>query len=174
MAKTFPKPLFSDLASSYDPDAISVHDCPTIYTKDESSRTVSVNTCAIRISEGLVLANGLVDSRTKISMLARRGDGRAFLLGPYGYEANLCPHGCGRGARDVANFLRQEWGKPSMTWKAQANGEAPADLKDKTGVMAFIKIPGYSGQGHMDVWNKTSCIGHGYWSSQDIWFWELE
>lgn len=174
MGKTLPKPLFSDLLANYDKNSISVHDCPTIYTKDEASRTVSVNTCAIRISEGIVLALGLVPSRVKISQLARRGDGRQFLLGPYGYQANLCPHGCGRGARDVANFLRQEWGKPTHAFKAQAEDKPPAELLDKTGVVGFIKIPTYSGQGHMDVWNKTDCVGHGYWTSQDIWFWELE
>ncbi len=173
MAKTFPKPLFDDVLAHYRVESISVHDCPSIYAKDEASQSVSVNTCALRASEALCLANGLVKSRAAISKLARRGDGKALLLGPYGYAANLCPHGIARGARDLAHFLRQEWGKPSLTWKAQPGGSAPSDIQGKTGMIGFIKIPGYSGQGHIDVWNRTDCVGSGYWNSQDIWFWEL-
>jgi hypothetical protein len=40
-------------------------------------------------------------------------------------------------------------------------------------VLSFIKIPGYDGQGHMDVWNKKDPVGHAYWDSAKVFFWKL-
>ena len=165
------KPVFKDLLDNYKTEPTSVHDCPRIYTKDASGMP-NVNTCAVRISEGIVIALGLVANRTKIGQLAKSGDGKAFLLGKYGYRDTLCPHGIGRGARDVAYFLQEQWGKPTHSFK-DLNGTTPPELADKTGVISFIKIPGYGGQGHMDVWNKTDAVGHAYFNSEKVLFWQL-
>ena len=163
----FPKPAFADLLASYKTEPESVHDCPRLYTKP-----VSINTCAIRITEALAIANRLIASRAKISQLNRGGgDGSAFLLGKYHYKANLCPHGIGRGAADVAYWLREQWGAPTFEWKKPDS--APDKLSDLTGVLSFIKIPGYDGQGHMDVWNKSDAVGHAYWDSAKVFFWKL-
>lgn len=165
----FPKPTFDDLLATYRTDPESVHDCPRIYTK----HPININTCAIRMTEALVLANGLVDSRVQIGQLTLKGgNGKGFLLGKYGYRANLCPHGIGRGATDVGYFLAEHWGKPTLTFLTP--NEPPKEIQDRTGVLCFVKIPGYSGQGHMDVWNRTAAVGHGYWNSQKVLFWALE
>lgn len=163
----FPKPPFEALLEHYKTDPESVHDCPRLYSKP-----ISINTCAIRITEALVLANRLVKSRVAISQLTSRGgDGKGFLLGKYGYKANLCPHGIARGAADTAYFLQEQWGRATYTWPTQE--WVPYEIMDQTGVISFIQIPGYSGQGHMDVWNKTECVGSAYWNSKKIMFWKL-
>ncbi|MBK8252901.1 MAG: hypothetical protein IPK82_09555 [Polyangiaceae bacterium] len=165
----FPKPAFEDLVANYNTDAETVHDCPRLYAKNP----ITINTCAIRITEALVIANGLIANRTKISGLTTKGgNGKEFLLGKYGYRANLCPHGIGRGATDVGYFLTEHWGKPTHTWLAPM--EAPKEIADLTGVLCFVKIPGYSGQGHMDVWNRTDAVGHAYWNSQKVLFWSVK
>jgi len=167
----FSKPSFDALLASYDTDPESVHACPFIHTRDP----VNVNTCAIRLGEALVLAAGLVADRDAIAALTRgSGDGRAFLLGRYGYRALLCPHGISRGAHDVADFLRAQWGEPSVRWDAQEEGQtAPDDAKGRKGVIAFVGIPSFGGQGHIDLWNDDGPEGHQYWNSREILLWEL-
>jgi hypothetical protein len=167
----FPKPRFSDLLTHYDTEPESTHICPRLI-----SRPVVINTCAIRISEGLVLANGLARSRAAITALtSKAGTGKSFLLGKYDYKANLCPHGIGRGASDVGYWLREQWGRPTYTWENP--GGVPTELAvgdpPLTGVLCFIKIPGYEGQGHMDVWNESAPVGHASWDAAKILFWKL-
>jgi hypothetical protein len=168
----FAKPSFATLVESYDTDPESVHACPLIHTKNP----VNVNTCAIRMGEALAIANGLAESREAIAALTHiNGNGHTFLLGPYGYRALLCPHGVSRGAHDVADFLTTQWGPPSRTWTAQVDGEtSPEDAQGLTGVIAFMGIPTYAGQGHVDLWNGDAPVGHQYWNSRQILLWELE
>jgi hypothetical protein len=170
----FPKPSFERLVANFNTQRESVHACPFLYRKENLSPTI--NTCALRMAEALVIANGLVESREAITALnSRPGNGRAYLLGKYGYKAYLCPHGIARGARDLSDFLRQQWGSPSHTWSAQADAiSVPDDAQGLTGVMAFIKLPRYSGQGHIDLWNLTSPIGHAYWNAAKIYLWRLD
>jgi hypothetical protein len=166
----FPKPVFQTLVASYSTDPESVHDCPTIHTKNP----INVNTCAIRMGEALVLANGLVESREAITALAHGGDGRRFLMGPYGYPALLCPHGVARGAHDLATFLREQWGAPDASWGPQASEDAaPDDVQGLFGVVAFINLPGFSGQGHIDLWDGGAPVGHAYWNAAQILLWTL-
>jgi hypothetical protein len=166
----FPKPSFDALVASYETDPESVHDCPHIHTRNP----INVNTCAIRMGEALVLANGLVGSRDEIAAL--RGNGRALLLGAYGYRASLCPHGISRGAGDVAEFLREQWGSPLLTWTAQATRDgASADAFGLRGVISFIGIPTFrEGQGHIDLWNGDAPVGHQYWDAAKISLWKVE
>ena len=170
----FPRPSFKILLEHYQTSSLSVHDCPRIYTKDTEGGRASVNTCAIRLSEALVLASGLARSRTEIGQLTTRGgSGQGFLLGKYGYKNLLCPHGIARGARDLAYFLQEQWGKPSRVWNEPR--EAPGDLMHQTGVIAFIKLLEHQGvTGHMDLWNGTRAVGAAYFKSEKVWFWQLE
>lgn len=172
----FPKPVFADLLDNYKVPSDSVHTCAVIDPTQSA-----VNTCAARMSEALVLANGLVTDRGAIGRLGTgRGDGTKLLLGKYGYgttanTGRLCPHGIGRGAQDLAAFLRYQWGERTLGWAAQATHDsAPENIKGRRGVVAFLTIPGFSGQGHIDLWNVDRCVGHGYWASNAIWFWTLE
>lgn len=170
----FPKPAFEDLLANYSTERESVHACRFLYDKDNLNP--DINTCALRMSEALVLANKLIESREAISALSDKyQNGRGFLMGAYGYKANLCPHGIGRGAIDVSNFLRQQWGSPSLSWEAQENIDAmPCDIMGLTGVIAFAKLPGYTGQGHIDLWNDDQAIGNAHWDAEHIYFWRLD
>ncbi len=195
----FPKPFFDDLLLNYETDTSSAHHCPRINPS---------NTCAYRMSEALVIANGLAknddeiqyppgsDPKLRTSGLGLRGNGSKYLLGKYGYKGNLCPHGIARGAWTLANFLKQHWGTP-IEWsratlgvdKATASMEGASshqmretlmygfiwpNLMTKTGLLSFYKIHGYSGEGHIDLWNKTAAVGHAYWDAKSVWFWEIE
>lgn len=172
MPERFPRPSFDALIACYETDPQSIHECPFTYSKNP----ITVNTCALRLGEALSIANGLVGGRSEIEELtAARGSGKGLLLGKYGYAANLCTHGISRGARDLADFLRQQWGSPTFSWEAQADEHAmPAEAQGLTGVIAFIKLPGFSGQGHVDLWNRDGPVGHSYWNAQKIYLWRLD
>jgi hypothetical protein len=168
VTKRFPKPAFDDVLKVYSTDPESVHRCAILNPTPEGD---GINTCAARMSEALCLANKIAAKRSDIGK-TRVVKGVYPLLGPYGYTmfGNLCTHGIARGARDLGEFLVRNWGQPKAF---KAPGEPPAVISGKRGIVCFVKIPGFSGQGHMDVWNKTDCVGHGYWDSDHIWFWEL-
>jgi hypothetical protein len=167
--RKLPKPLFADLLASYQPDPTSVHECKRVDPTESA-----LHSSAARLSEALALADKIVASRAEIAALGTgQGDGTQYVLGPYGYGrfGRLCPHGIGRGAHDVAEFLAHHWGARTTGWTAQAS--APDAILGKTGVVAFLRIPGLSGQGHIDLWNKTGSVGHEHWGSETIWFWQL-
>lgn len=167
---SFPKPSFDALVLNYDIHPESVHDCPYIHRKDP----ININTCAIRMSEAMVIAGGLIASREAIAALTdKAGNGKGKLLGKLGYRANLCPHGIARGAGDLADFLRQQWGAPTFAWAARKETTPPEEVLGQTGVVAFIKLPDFAGQGHIDLWNDTSAVGHDYWNARNIYFWKL-
>src|SRR4051812_16182729 len=113
----FERPQFSDLKANYRTDPASVHECKLI-----DPTKGSINTCAARMSEALVLANRLGASRAAIVRLGNgKGDGTRYLLGAYGYAAfgRLCPHGIGRGAQDLGAFLKHHWGPRTLGWDTQ-------------------------------------------------------
>ena len=169
----FPKPSFSDLLANYSTDRESVHDCPYIYRK----HPININTCAIRMAEALILANGLAESREAIGKLTPRyGNGKSFLMGKYGYLANLCPHGVARGAGDLGNFLRQQWGPPTLCFTTpQAEPlTAPEEMLGRQGLVVFVKLPSYAGQGHIDLWNHSDAVGAGHWDAKRSMFWALD
>lgn len=168
MALRFPKPLYDDLFDSYNTEPESVHECRFLYKK----HPISINTCAVRMGEALAIANGFVDTRQDIEELTTHGgNGHGYLFGKYGYHANLCPHGITRGARDLGDFLREQWGKPSYQFKAP--GAPPSNIMGRIGVMVFVKLPTFAGQGHVDLWDSDGAVGHAHWDARDIWFWEL-
>jgi hypothetical protein len=181
----FEKPIFDELQLEYQADPESVHDCSRIYRKDPE---IDVTASAVRMSEALVLANRLVRTRADISALTSEGgSGDGFLLGRYGFKANLCPHGLARGARDLAYFLQDHWGRPTLTaeefdyhtTEVAGGGLTPLDLvkarfRDLTGIIGFFRIDGFAGQGHIDVWDGSRTAGKAYWSCRKVIFWKLD
>jgi len=137
------KPLFRDVASAYSTDRASVHSCSMTFP----------NTCAIRMSEALVAAEPKLLDRFRSS----------------GY--NTCEHGYMRGAQDLAAVLKRVWGAPTRGFEAP--GSAPAALHNISGVICYMNIPTFRGQGHIDLWDKTGPVGSAYWGASPIWFWKL-
>ncbi len=113
------------------------------------------NTCAIRMSEALV--------RTDESFLAVfKASGR-----------NLCPHGYMRGAQDLASALEKSSGLGRHRAGWSNPGSAPKDIMGRRGVICYMRIPGFAGQGHIDLWDGNGPVGQDYWDSQTIWLWSL-
>ena len=133
-------------------------------------------TSAMRMSEALCIASGLLSDRTTLLGLAERGDGKSLLLGRYGYRADLCAHGMARGADDLAYFLFDNWGRPDVIDRPDPEAEElPRPVRHNTGVIAFVDIVGEEKvRGHIDVWNKTSAIGKAYWNCRKALFWKLD
>jgi len=117
------------------------------------------NTCAIRMSEALVRSNEKFLEAFKKSI------------------KNKCPHGYIRGAQDLGAILAKSsvFGVRDFGWEAQENKNAsPSDAEGKKGIVCYMKIPGFSGQGHIDLWNKTIPVGDQYWHAETIWMWTLK
>ena len=93
------------------------------------------NTCAIRMSEALVRTNNKFLSAFKRS------------------HKNVCPHGYVRGAQDLTAILAfpSVLGKRDMGWEAQKDGLPPDDVIGKKGIICYMNIPTFSGQGHIDL-----------------------
>ena len=110
----------------------------------------SENECAVRLSQALI-AIGL----------------------PMGndYPGNLCRHGYARGAQDLGAYLRLKWGSRDLGFEQP--GSKPGQIVGKTGVILFATIPGFPGQGHIDLWDGNKTIGGEYWNAKVIWFWIL-
>lgn len=171
----FPKPRFDDLLKNYKTHPETVHTCAIL---NPTERDDGINTCAARMSEALCISNSLVSDRMAIRASRRTGGGRTNqpetfpLLGNFNYRmfGNLCDHGIARGARDLGEFLMYNWGSPR---EFRGLTQAPEEIQYGQGVVCFVKIPGYGGQGHIDLWNQTDCVGHGYWNADKVWFWRM-
>jgi hypothetical protein len=90
---------------------------------------------------------------------------------PSDYEANLCRHHYARGASDLAAYLKKKWGPRDQGWEEP--GSVPDGIQGKKGVVLFERIPGFSGQGHIDLWDGKKTRTGEYWTAKTIWFWEL-
>lgn len=86
---------------------------------------------------------------------------------------NVCPHGYMRGAQDLAAVLNKVFGTRSYGWSGSPNGAAPANIQGEKGIVCYMKIPGFSGQGHIDLWDGNSEVGAAYWDAKTIWMWSL-
>lgn len=119
----------------------------------------SENHCALRVSIAL--------------------EGAGFTIGN-DFTANKCRHNYARGASDLAAYLRTKWGNRDQGYEAP--NSMPAAMSGKKGIVLFERIPGFSGQGHIDVFDGTEGLTHSkaggetgvYWNAETIWFWELE
>jgi hypothetical protein len=123
------------------------------------------------MSEALVLALGLATDRASLLRHTTSVDGKAPLLGDYGYRTNLCPHGLARGASDLAYFLQEHWGQPASF---ESLTEPPQAIVDTTGLIAFLTIDGVKAQGHIDLWDQKQILGRAYWPARKVMFWKLD
>jgi hypothetical protein len=140
------KPAFHVLRSAYTTDPSRIHTCSMAFP----------NTCAIRMSEALVTTE-----ERWLQAFRTRG--------------NLCPHGYVRGAEDLAAVIGSAsgFGPRNYGWKAQPSGDPPAAAVRLKGLICYIGIPGFSGSGHIDLWNMGSAVGSSYWDATTIWLWTL-
>jgi hypothetical protein len=115
------------------------------------------NTCAIRMSEALVRSDS------------------GFLQVFKNSGVNLCPHGYVRGAQDLAAVLASAngFGLRDIGVNGTKDGTAPPAVKDVKGLVCFMNLPGFSGQGHIDLWTGSLPVGSAYWEAKTIWFWKL-
>lgn len=141
------KPVFSVLKSNYRTLSHQIHVCSMHFP----------NTCAIRMSEALVKTN------------------KAFLDAFKNSGKNVCPHGYMRGAQDLGAVLNspQVFGMRSHGWAGQPDGTAPANIRGVKGIVCYMNIPGFAGQGHIDLWDGNSPVGTAYWNAKTIWMWRL-
>ena len=112
------------------------------------------NQCAIRMSRALIAA-GWPKNTFKGHM----------------YTGKTCPHGFARGAQDLAAYLRRVWGNRDLGWAAP--GKTPSSADGEQGLIVFMNIPTFGGQGHIDRWNGSTTKTGDYWDSETIWLWRL-
>lgn len=141
------RPIFDALKNNYRTSSTQIHACKMHFP----------NTYAIRMSEALGKSNNAF-----LDIFKRSGK-------------NVCPHGYIRGARDLAAVLKSSnaFGKHDLGWVVQPNYQAPTNITGVKGIICFMNIPGYSGQGHIDLYDGQGPIGQEYWSAATIWMWRL-
>jgi len=137
------RPSFAAVKKHYRTNPSSIHTCSMYFP----------NTCAIRMSEALSAASE--STKARIS----------------GFPRNQCPHGYLRGAQDLGAALKTAWGVRDFGWAASSG--APKTSTGVQGVICFMNIPGFGGQGHIDLWDKDHAIGDAYWDAGTIWLWRL-
>ena len=120
------------------------------------------STCAIRMSQALFYAyEGY--SRRKLKTCFKNSGKNYFK------KKNLILI---RGSQDMAATLVKIWGKRDFGWSRP--GSPPKRIKGKKGLICYMNIPEYNGQGHIDLWNINKPVGESYWDANPIWFWELK
>ncbi|EKO3858959.1 MULTISPECIES: T6SS effector amidase Tae4 family protein [Vibrio] len=141
------KPSFSKLKVNYKTLPTQIHSCSMAFP----------NTCAIRMSEALVKTDS------------------DFLTALKNSSKNKCSHGYLRGAQDLAAVLGSPkvLGTRTLGWTSQANGQPPSNAIGKKGIVCYMNIPDFSGQGHIDLWDGTKAVGDAYWEAKTIWMWTL-
>ncbi len=141
------KPTFASLKFNYRTQSTQIHACTMSFP----------NTCAIRMSEALVRTNS---SFTKLF----KDSGK-----------NICPHGYIRGAQDLGSVLQSSagFGMRNFGWNGNVSGDPPAAALGKKGLVCYMNIPGFSGQGHIDLWDGSDAVGSAYWNAATIWMWSL-
>lgn len=139
---------FSKLKSNYSTQPDSIHSCNMHFP----------NTCAIRMSEALVKTDN------------------AFLGVFKSAGTNKCPHSYVRGAQDLAAILSRAvaLGTRNLGWEGSESGNVPDNVIGKKGIICYMNIPGFSGQGHIDLWDNNRPVGSEYWDAEIIWMWVLQ
>jgi predicted Rossmann-fold nucleotide-binding protein len=140
-----PKPTYAALRAVYKTSPTEIHSCSMHFP----------NTCAIRISEALDQVVSGIKQKFSAS------------------GVNVCPHGFVRGAEDLAGVLRGADVFGLYDAGFSAPGSPPSAVNGKKGLVAYINIPGFPGQGHIDLWDGAAPAGEAHWSADPIWFWKL-
>lgn len=140
------RPTYASLRQAYTTDENSIHHCSMSFP----------HTCAIRMSEAL----DKVVSGIKQKFVAS--------------GKTLCPHNFMRGAQDLAGVLRRAdvFGVNNLGFSKP--GQAPDAIKGVQGIVCYMNIPGYDGQGHIALWDGDNPVGDAYWNADPIWFWKLD
>lgn len=126
--------------------------------EDHSCSLKVEHSCAIRLSEALIATDS-----SWIKVFQESGK-------------NLCDNKSVRGAQDLAAVLESTAGFGTHdVGKDEPNGQIPSGIKEKRGIIIYMGIPGYGGQGHIGLWNKANgACGEAYWDAKRVWFWELK
>ena len=142
------RPTFDLLKSNYRTLSTEIHACKMIFP----------NTCAIRMSEALVRSDA------------------AFLNIFKSSGKNICPDNYVRGAQDLGAVLASKavFGVWNIGWNGKAGDAAPASISGKKGIVCYMKIPGFAGQGHIDLGDGAEPVGQAYWDAATIWLWVLK
>lgn len=143
---SLPKPTYTKLRGVYKTNPTEIHACSMQFP----------NTCAIRMSEALAQVVTGIKDKFKTS------------------GVNLCLHDYVRGAEDLAGVLRKADVFGLYNYGFSAPGSPPPSITGKTGLVAYINVPGFPGQGHIDLWDGTAPAGDAYWNADPIWFWKLD
>ncbi len=139
------RPTFSAILAVYKTDPTQIHNCTMHFP----------NTCAIRMSEAL--------DKTVTGIKQKFAES----------GVNLCPHNFVRGAEDLAGILRKADVFGVYDAGFNAPGTVPASVQGKKGLVAYVNIPDFPGQGHIDLWDDTKPVGSAYWNADPVWFWKL-
>jgi len=123
------------------------------------SNSLYKNTCALRMSEALIA--------TEPTLLAIFQDSKK----------NVCSHGYIRGAQQLGAVLAypKVLGKHSKGWSKPSaySHVAPGDAAGLQGIIMYATIPGYDGEGHIDLLENGKAVGSSYWDAKTIWFWKI-
>jgi len=149
------RPAFSTLLANYYSNKVVTRD--DLYFEigwdDLIDNRLYENTCAVRISLALIKSGIPVKGRIRIK------------AGPH--KGKMIEPGLLRLARMLAT--REYLGKPEKF----VIGNAETEIEGRKGIVAFIKVPGYEGGGHIDLIDECVCASDCYWDAREIWFWEL-
>ncbi len=142
------KPIFLNLKNNYQTNSNQIHKCNMVFP----------NTCAIRMSEALLKTDPMFAQMFKMSVNKR------------------CPHDYIRGAQDPASFLARKdvYGIRDYGWNGNDDGTPPKGVKGKRGIVCYMDIPEFSGQGHIDLWDGDYPVGNECWDAKTIWMWVLK
>lgn len=144
------KPKYSEVEAGYPK---SVEGVPAKHKNCKDVGT-SNNHCALRVSIAFEKAGLKIDSSK--------------------FSGKLCEHGYARGASDLAAYLARTDVFGPRDFGFTKPEKLPAEIKGKKGVILFENIPGFTGQGHIDVFDGEKSQTGDYWNAQTVWFWELK
>ena len=165
---------------------------PHNYLEDESQNTSSqdlnaaqgwkpdqwANTCAIRMSVMLNTLGGAYKITKAKAKAAGIKSGRVFYSRKTKWYYLLS-------AREIWQYSTSRFGKPDMTWPPAGRFKSEEDFnasfaKDiepivngKRGLVAFDKIFGYSGSGHVDVFNGSILSDGSWYASKRVMVWYM-
>jgi Type VI secretion system (T6SS), amidase effector protein 4 len=149
------RPAFSTLLANYYSNKVVTRD--DLYAElgwdDLIDNPLYENTCSVRVSLALIKVGIPVKGRIKVK------------IGPY--KGKMIEPGLLKLARMLAT--KEYFGKPEKF----ITENAEAGVGNRQGIIAFIKLPGYEGGGHMDLISGSVCGSDCYWDAEEIWFWEL-
>lgn len=154
------KPTFNALMEAYPRTASHDELFAEIGWGDLTSNPAYGDTCAIRVSYGLLRAGvTLPGARMKVNS----GPSKGKYIEP--------------GQGKLSNILQRLWGKPEV-YKGEA--AARTGIGKRQGVVSFFRIHGGgpADGGHIDlIWNGPygfhSCARSCYFSALTVWFWPL-